>query len=527
MPQTQSIPFSELPMHSKLVKAYLNNAPDLAHLHNGLPTAESVSKTARSRTFFASGRTLIHQAIAKQYQTTGMDVPSFWNEVLEEKTFTITTGHQLCLFTGPLYFIYKILHAIRLAETMNASGDGNKYIPAFWMATEDHDFEEINHFTLFGKKQVWERPFGDAVGRLSTEGLAQLGEQVAEILGESENAKTLSGYFKTAYSEPTLARATRKLVHLLFGDKIIVIDGDDASLKKAFIPHLEKELASQQAELLTRKTNEFLAANYHVQVQPRSLNLFYLDSENRERLDITPDGRYLTVDSGQAFTRDEILKQVHAHPEKFSPNVILRPLYQEVILPNVAYIGGGGEIAYWLQLKAMFAAFQVDFPLLCVRSSFVWIEQRNQEKLQALNLRIQNLFASEEEWHKVLVSALPEEAQVDLQAEKDASLLFFTQLSAKATKTEGSLGPSVEAEGAKLANYLDKLEKRLIAAEKKKNEVLINQLNNIRQKINPNGTLQERVDNFSILYLKLGQDFFATLEKELSPFSTDIKSITY
>lgn len=523
----ETIPFSSIPLYSSLVADYLNDVDVLRPLHEGLPTPDRISEKAKKRSFPSEKRKTLSDALTRQYQRGGVNPPNLLGQLSDKNTVTVTTGHQLCLFAGPLYFIYKITHTIRLAEEMNRRDDGMHYVPVFWMATEDHDFEEINHCHVFGKKITWERDFGGAVGRMATESVEPIVTQMSEILGDSENAQHLSRLFQQTYAASNLADATRMLVASLFGDKIIVIDGDDRVLKEEFIPYAKKELLMQLTYESASNTNKLLEETYHNQVYTRKTNLFLLSEGKRERLEIQENGLYRAIDSGEEWTKEEIVKLLEEAPERFSPNALLRPLYQEVVLPNVVYIGGGGEIAYWLQLKDTFSAFQTDFPLLMLRASILWMEERSAQKLQNHNLGVEDLFVGEEEWHKILVKALPEEASVDLTQDRVAAEVFFKGLAGKAAQTDGSLGPAVEAEGAKVNAFLDKLEKRLITGEKKKHEILINQLNAIRAKVLPNGVLQERHDNFSNLYLKLGNGFFNRVYKELDVFGNELQVIYY
>src|SRR5690606_39256438 len=178
----------------------------------------------------------------------------------DNNTLTITTGHLLNLFTGQLYFLYKIFSAINLAEQLNKTYPTNYFVPVYWMATEDHDFEEINYFNLFGKKVKWDRQASGAVGELSTEGLKEVKQQLKKQFGESENAKKLISLFADAYTKhDNLADATRFLANTLFYHQgLVIIDGNDAELKKCFIPYAEKELTENLSYKKVSETTERL-----------------------------------------------------------------------------------------------------------------------------------------------------------------------------------------------------------------------------------------------------------------------------
>src|SRR5690606_19527220 len=234
---------------------------------------------------------------------------------------------------------------------------------------EDHDFEEINYFNFKGKKFRWNKESAGPVGRLSTQGLQDFFEIYSLELGSSTNAGTLKKLFEDAYlKHNNLADATRFLANSLFGKYgLIILDADDADLKRAFIPYIKEELQNQTSFKAVEKTIENFK-DYPIQVNPREINLFYIEDNLRERI-IFENDKYYVNNTKTSFCKEEILNLVETNPEKFSPNVILRPLYQEVILPNLCYIGGGGEIAYWLQLKSFFDKIKITFPILLIRNS--------------------------------------------------------------------------------------------------------------------------------------------------------------
>jgi len=193
--------------------------------------------------------------------------------------------------------------------------------------------------------------------------------------------------FKQCYRPSnSLAQATRELVNALFGETgLLIIDGDEARLKKSMIPVFRAELESNAAYEAISEQSNLLAKTYSAQALPREINLFYLSPYGRFRLEKKGD-RFYALGSDNVFSQQEMLQELESYPERFSPNVLLRPLYQESILPNLAYTGGGGELAYWFQLKALFTRFSVSFPLLVLRNSFLWIDKNSARKRQELNL---------------------------------------------------------------------------------------------------------------------------------------------
>ncbi|MGB0929180.1 MAG: bacillithiol biosynthesis cysteine-adding enzyme BshC [Chitinophagales bacterium] len=312
--------------------------------------------------------------------------------IANSNTFTVITGHQTNLFTGPLYFVHKILSAIVLAEQLEATYPDSHFVPVYWMGSEDHDFAEINHINLFGNKIVWEDAEGkdSAMGRISTQSLQGVFAQLAEILGDSDKAKTTLQLIRKAYLEqPTLGRATQFIVNELFGKYgLLVIDQDDAQLRKTFVPIIEEELLKRPSKTLVETTNVALEEKgYRNQAFARDINFFYLTNELRQRIEWNVEiERFEVIDTGIRFTEAEILEEVKAHPERFSPNVILRPVYQQQVLPCLAYIGGGGELAYWMQLKGVFDHYDVNYPMLVLRNSVLWIDKGNAKRMEKSGL---------------------------------------------------------------------------------------------------------------------------------------------
>ncbi|PTT10540.1 bacillithiol biosynthesis cysteine-adding enzyme BshC, partial [Flavobacterium sp. HMWF030] len=348
---TDCISYQTSGYFSKLMQDYLDQKPELKSLYNHFPTLENFEKQINEKqaNFDNENRIPLVETLKKQYQNIEISDSTKQNiELLSlPNTFTITTGHQLNLFSGPLYFLYKIISTINLTKELKLKYPANNFVPIYWMATEDHDFEEINYFNFKGKKFRWNKESSGPVGRLSTGGLDEFFEIYSLELGSSTNANVLKNLFKDAYlKHDNLADATRYLANNLFANYgLVILDADDANLKRAFVPFIKEELEHQTSFKTVQKTIEQLS-NYTIQVNPREINLFYIEDNLRERI-IFENDKYYVNNTKTSFSKDEILKLLESNPEKFSPNVIMRPLYQEIILPNLCYIGGGGEIAYW------------------------------------------------------------------------------------------------------------------------------------------------------------------------------------
>src|SRR5690606_9840507 len=212
--------------------------------------------------------------------------------------------------------------------------------------------------------------------------------------------------------------------------------------------------------------------------------------------------------------------EVENHPEKFSPNVILRPLYQETILPNLCYIGGGGELAYWFQLKEMFGEAKITFPVLLLRNSAMWISRNETRKMEKLNLSVMDLFQDREQLVKTIVHEKSEQ-ELSLDPEKRKLNDMFREISERILKIDPTLEKMVLADGARTSKTLHRIEKRMMRAEKERHSLTISQINNIFDRLFPAGGLQERHSNYFDFYLRYGRYFMNTLFENLDPLQPE------
>uniref|UniRef100_UPI0035670406 bacillithiol biosynthesis cysteine-adding enzyme BshC n=1 Tax=Lutibacter sp. TaxID=1925666 RepID=UPI0035670406 len=441
--------------------------------------------------------------------------------------FTVTTGHQLNIFTGPLYFLYKIISTINLTEVLKKEFPNQNFVPVYWMATEDHDFEEINYFNFEDKKVKWKRESSGAVGRLKTEGFDSVFNDFSKLIGNSIDANYLKELFQKSYlNHGNLTDATRYLVNELFGvHGLVIIDGDDTQLKQQFIPAIEEELINNTSFKEVSKTIENLGENYSIQVNPREINLFYLKDNLRERI-IFENNTYKINNTNLVFSEDEILSEVSNNPERFSPNVIMRPLFQETVLPNLCYIGGGGELAYWFQLKNYFDSVNTPFPILLLRNSVLLVSEKQVVKSCKLNISLRELFL---EQGTLISNKIKEisDVEIDFSKQKQHLQQQFKALKELARQTDVSFLGAVNAQEKKQLNGLDNLEKRLLKAQKRKLSDVVERIILLQNELFPNQSLEERTRNFSEIYLKLGNDFIPLLLKSIKPLQLEFTVIEY
>ena len=518
---TDCITFRDTNYFSSLICDYLDENPDLNQFYNRFPNLENFKDQIEEKqnSFKSETRTILVETLKEQYQNVHLSSLTKKNiEALNDsKTFTITTGHQLNLFTGPLYFLYKIVSTINLVKELKAKYSDCNFVPIYWMATEDHDFEEINYFNFKDKKVQWNIETKGAVGELNTNGLEDVFNIFSSELGQGENADFLRNLFKKSYLEHNnLADATLYLANALFSDYgLVILDANKPELKRLLIPFIEKELVEQVSYKSVIDSNAALEKQYKIQVNPREINLFYLDKDLRERI-IENNGLYQVNETTISWNKSDLLKEVNEHPERFSPNVIMRPLYQEVVLPNLCYIGGGGELAYWLELKNYFELVNVPFPILLLRNSVLIKTQKQEQKLDKLNLTLQDLFLKQDKLVNKQVKVLSE-INIDFTSQKEHLNQQFKDLYKLAEQTDKSFLGAVAAQEKKQINGLNNLEKRLLKAQKRKLNEQISRITNLQNQLFPSQSLQERNLNFSELYLEFGEQLIQQLVLNLQP----------
>lgn len=517
------ISYQDTHSFSKLVLDYVDDEEFLRPFYNFRPDMQGLKQAVAARNFKGDRKILV-DVLTQQYQhlQTHQAVSQNIALLANENTFTVTTGHQLNLFTGPLYFIYKIVTTINLAIELKMANPEKNFVPVYWMATEDHDFEEINHVSVDEKNISWIQQTNGATGRLSTKTVVAAVTAYKGYLGISKNGKKLAKLIENAYlNNDNLAEATRVLVNSLFEQYgLVIINADDAQLKKEFAPIIERDILGQHSSKLTEQTSEELTKNgYKTQVNGREINFFYLIDNLRERI-IEKDGLYTVNHTDISFTQAALVKEIDEHPERFSPNVIMRPLYQEVILPNIAYIGGGAEVSYWMQLKANFDYYQIDFPVLLLRNSALLIDQRSADNLHKLGFKFEDAFLSTETLQKRWINE-NSEANLNLADETRAIQAVFDQIKLHAFKIDKTLESSADSAKTKTSHLLANLEKKLFRAEKRKHDVSLKQIENVKNRLFPNGTLQERVLNLAPMYVNYGDDFIASLIENFQPLGGD------
>ena len=515
--------FDDLKFSSPLVRDLINEKSTIQKYINRFFDLDVITEQIKEKKFKTEQRNVLATAVSAQAGDIKLSDLSSANiaSLRNENTFTITTGHQLNLLSGPLYSIYKIGQVISICQTLSKKYPNQNFVPVFWMATEDHDFEEINHINLFGDKIAWEKAAQKDViaGRIELKDIEGVIETIKDKFQNPAIQEGLAAFLDTYLSSKNMAQATRKLVNFLFAHQgIVIIDGDDLALKEAFKPIAIQEVKQLQVESTVESTNKLLEADgYHAQVFVRECNLFYIQPDGvRKRLKHENE-HFLIGDKN--YSRSEIINLINEEPQNFSPNALMRPLYQEAILPNLAYIGGGGEIAYWLQLKSTFAAFDIPFPMLRVRDSILLTRANEVELLNELQLELLDLKIGVDHIVKDMAAEKAEE-ELDLSEIKTTLANLEKTLIGKADQIQKGMDTMIAAEFAKFSNAIAKIESKMLKAEKGKYEKTQKQIQKIAIRYFPNGGFQERYETILPYYLAdpgIVDKLIAKLQAEKTP----------
>jgi bacillithiol biosynthesis cysteine-adding enzyme BshC len=515
------ISFEQSNSFSSFFLDYINQKPALAPFYQAFPTIDNFKQQLdlKSKSFPDKVRTILVDQLTAQYLNLTITdaVKKNISDLKSAKTFTVVTGHQLNIFTGPLYFIYKIVTVINACKKLKASYPEFNFVPIYWMASEDHDYEEISTFSLYGKKYKWQTDQAGAVGRFNPESIKEI---LSKLPGDVK-------VFSDAYlKNKTLAQAARHYVNELFGSEgLIVVDADDRELKKILAPVMQDDVFNHTAKQQVDETNQKLGKEgYHTQVHAREINFFYLDAGVRERIE-SVEGKFVLTDSGKSISKAELEKIIKESPEKLSPNVILRPLYQEMILPNLAYVGGRAENVYWLQLKQVFDHYKITFPILLPRNFGLVLESTVSRKFSKTGLSLQDLFLSKPDLFNLFTRSNADH-KLELNREKSTFEMFFNLIKQDAEKIDKTLGPLVGAESKRMLHSLEKIERKLVKAEKRFQSDKLRQLEEVKDKLFPNGSLQERSDNFLNFY-QADKDFIKKILDRFDPFDFRMNIFQY
>jgi bacillithiol biosynthesis cysteine-adding enzyme BshC len=505
---------------------YILNSTKFKDLLNFDFEYNQFAEVIKKRSNYKTNRSLLYDVITHQYThlKTSDKTQIHINNLQKENTFSITTAHQPSLLTGPLYVPFKILSTINLCQRLANDFPEFNFVPVFITGGEDHDYEEINHLHLYSKTITWNSDHSGAVGQFPTNGLKEVITEVKDILGDKSNLKEfLDALSHNLEAQKTYGQFSIDLIHALFdGLGLVIINMDNPKLKREFIPLIKKEiLESFSYEPVQKAQEKIEGLGYSPQTHIRDINFFYKKDQLRNRIEKDGD-HFRVVDTNISFSEKELIAEIDNYPERFSPNVIMRPLYQELILPNLAYIGGGGELAYWMERKTQFDAAKLPFPMLIRRVSGMIVSDRMQSQLNKINMDLPDLFIPHHDLVKKYLQ-ISEAPDFSLEEFKKEIETIYKRAEEKIVAIDKSLGKTTQAEKVKAQKSFDYLESKLKKYVKQQEESSLNKISKLKDKFFPSNGLQERHDNMLEYMSTYGIGIIEKLLTHCDPFDKIFK----
>lgn len=527
-----SIDFEHVHGFSTFDKHYVRAPSDFAPFISASPSLHSaLDQIDKKKSSYSTSREMVTEVICSQYRKLGLlsgERRKVVDQLRDENTFTVITAHQPSLLTGPLYFIHKIISAIVTAEAVNASYSKGSVLPLFIIGGEDHDFEEMNHLYYKSDRLEWrDETAGDAVGRMSTRNIVPIIEKLDKQLKGSYYGEEIIELMHDSFDgNRSVGDAMQYFLLQLFRDEpLLIVQMDNRELKRAFVPHIKREVLEQPSrDLVEQSQEELQQMGYGDQALARDINFFYLYDGQRRRITYE-NNMYYVLDSEIKMSVEDMSNCIENHPERFSPNVVMRPIYQEFIFPNIIYVGGGGELAYWMERKRQFNEFDLPLPLLVRRHSATLIATAQWRTLKDFGLPVEQWFSH---LHDLEKGWLDHDFPTELDFSKAYEQMHaaFDTLQVKISEVDPTLDYSTEAARVDALKTLDRLQKKVRRSLKVKNDIQHQRLRRIRSEIAPNGSLQERRTNFLEYYEKRGPKLFQDLKSAFEPFQSEMWVVT-
>jgi bacillithiol biosynthesis cysteine-adding enzyme BshC len=553
---------SEIGQFSQLVKDYVGRFND-SPVKNFflLPPGDFSDRfkqfaTKRSAAWAtaAEQRATLVKLLGEQHESNGtrnVAVQANLDRLGKSNAVAIVTGQQVGIFGGPLYSLYKILTTIKLAARLHGENPSLEFVPVFWLETEDHDIEEATSIGILDRdfthrviryepsdlpqplaqtQKTWRKQIGPLP--IESAALEATIGKLIEALQPTEFTEPMIEKLRSCYDDrQTFGTAFAKLLDLFFAeDGLLVLDANDATAKQLAEALFKKELSTspQLSETIIHQTAE-LEEHYHGQVKPRALNFFYLEGGERyplvekEGLEDGQERAFFLQPTKRVLTQSDLLSKVAIEPERFSPNVVLRPLYQDMLLPTVAYVAGPGEIAYFAQFKSAYQWAGIPMPVIEPRLSATIVEDRFQKLLEKQGLNIEDILSGGREKVQSFLDGLSDaELAPKFEAAMHSTEAAIEGLRENVSRTDATLGDALSTLKGKLSTAIRDFLAKTLAADRKRHANVKGQFEKLLSALMPRDSLQER--ELSIFYFinKYGFVFWGKLKQQLLAAATPI-----
>jgi bacillithiol biosynthesis cysteine-adding enzyme BshC len=496
----------------------------------GLPfSRESISEQVKlkKKNYSTKNRKVLKAHFEKQYNSVEISDSIRKNIALleNENSFTITTGQQLTLFGGPAFFFYKIMHCLSITKKLNEENPDYHFIPVFWLASEDHDKNEISETNIFTKKFNWENDFNGATGEfLLDENFSMIRNSILDFFSTNDNNEIKEHL--SHFSGRTLSEGFIRFLTSLFKDYgLLVLDANSKILKNQLIPVFKNEVSQFSTFQNVSKTDTLLLQNgIKPQAKIQPINFFKLSANKRTKITYKENKYYI---ADEEISKENLLLDIENHPETFSPNVFLRPLYQEIILPNIAYIGGPGELSYWMQLKTNFNYNTIPFPLLINRISIYYIDPTLEKKIKNFQFSIRDFInVSFDELKRNYLSSTQEYSNLNWENIDNHITSAHTESKAIFQKSTPEIENFLESEWKNIEKIIDRIKVKVQKQLSTKHDIELKQIEQIKNKLIPDSIPQERYFHFFTFCPNGSLNLMHDLIQEIDPFSTEILVVT-
>jgi bacillithiol biosynthesis cysteine-adding enzyme BshC len=494
--------FRQLPHQPKLFLDYLDHFERVKSFYVHPPTMQALTSASRKLNYPVERRAEVARLLREQNAALGAGAETQSNlERLEKGAVAIVSGQQVGLFSGPAYAIYKALTAVQIAEELTRSGI--PAVPVFWMATEDHDLDEVRHAAWFdqGKLIRFELPVGAAEAGRPVGGIPlglqiePLAREAAELLS-NQGSDLLAQFLTESYRpQETYGSAFGKLFARLFAQQgLILMDPLDPGLHRVAAPLYQHALAERDAlnEKLLQRGKELDRAGYDVQVKvtSRSTLLFYMGGGVRQVVTASAD----KFQAGEkTWTRDELVHLTHTEPDKFSPNALLRSVVQDYLLPTAAYVGGPAEISYFAQSEVVYRRLLGRMPVMLPRAGFTMVDAKAAKLLRKYSLTVEDVWAGSQNLrHKMECSSVPKALAKSFERDQKQIQKLLARLGKQIAKLDPTLKDTVERARKRIEFHIEKLRRKAGKALDRKNGLIATHEQYLESLLHPHKALQSR-----------------------------------
>ncbi|MFY8021082.1 MAG: bacillithiol biosynthesis cysteine-adding enzyme BshC [Bacteroidia bacterium] len=525
----ERVNITETPFVNPLTRDYLKRDAFLKDFYTCSHELNNYAELFSLKSNFPKERRLkLSKELLKQYTDAGINLKQdskVLQNILElekEQTFTVTTGHQLVMFGGPLFTAYKIMSTIKLAAELNHSYPDKKVVPVFWLASEDHDYEEIKHTYINGETLTWNAKHdGQAVGSLVLTEIEKLISELESLLPDSGLKNKHLQYIRDAYQNGfTLSKATLKYFHSVFQDwGLVIIEPSNIEFKKEIQSLMYSDIIEQNSFKAQLNSDRILSSRYELQIGAREINFFYFDDVGKRLLIKKTAKGFGLSDQSKSFTIDEMKNLILHQPDRLSPNVNLRPLYQETLLPNLAYIGGPAELAYWLQLKSIFDANSLAFPIVVLRMMHLFTPPGLDSRMARFGLQAKHALQKPEALSDLYFQVVGDSS---IESQINQILQNWQEIYELSAKVNDAFHAEILAQKLKDKAELKSLNK--IYKEKRllKHQAKLEKLLKLRAELYPAGILQERIETLMWYECLMDKSLSTELYEVLRVFESEM-----